>query len=362
MKKKLLECTRLSLCTALLFAAAGCGGADAGDASIGGDPSDEGGGLPDPGWGSAGGALEDGGPDDDAGSAPGPDPSAAPDAAPAPEPSPDPDPGPDPGPTPAPDPNQPNPQFEVEMVYTTANIGRTYGTQADVQKVFDKVEGVIGGKSGPKLIGWQEIGESDPCGDSCEISSLKTAFAASAGWETVRPKSVHTPITSNGANDTIHTHATFASPGWAGVSPTRYVVVSFHAIRNLSTINTHFIAGAWSCKSEVAKRKEYWKQAWQVLKAEVATEIDKGRNVVVTGDLNRPRGANSCNPAWDPTSLHPRASDVGGSNIDYVFAVPAIGYDFVIAKQANGSPKKGSIDLGIDGHKAHWVVGSFRSK
>ena len=103
-------------------------------------------------------------------------------------------------------------------------------------------------------------------------------------------------------------------------------------------------------------------QAWQVLKAEVAAEIDKGRNVVVTGDLNRPRSANSCNPAWDPPSLHPRASDVGGSNIDYVFAVPAMGYQFAVAKRADGSPKKGSIALGIDGHDAHWVVGSFRSK
>ena len=355
MMKKLWESAGLLLGAALLLGATACGGADAGDDAIAGDPSDDGGGLTDPGWGGAGGALGDAGPSDDAEPAPDPDPSAAPDAAPAPDSGSD----PDPGPTPAPDPNAPNPQFEVE---TTANIGRTYGTSADVQKVFDMVEGVISGKSGPKLIGWQEIGESDPCGDSCEISSLKAAFPASAGWETMRPKSVHTPITSKGANDTIYTRATFASPGWAGVSPTRYVVVSFHKSRNLSMINTHFIAGAWSCKSAVAQRKEYWKQAWQVLKAEVAAEIDKGRNVVVTGDLNRPRSANSCNPAWDPPSLHPRASDVGGSNIDYVFAVPAMGYQFAVAKRADGSPKKGSIALGIDGHDAHWVVGSFRSK
>ncbi len=358
MMKKLWESAGLLLGAALLLGATACGGADAGDDAIAGDPSDDGGGLTDPGWGGAGGALGDAGPSDDAEPAPDPDPSAAPDAAPAPDSGSD----PDPGPTPAPDPNAPNPQFEVETVYTTANIGRTYGTSADVQKVFDMVEGVISGKSGPKLIGWQEIGESDPCGDSCEISSLKAAFPASAGWETMRPKSVHTPITSKGANDTIYTRATFASPGWAGVSPTRYVVVSFHKSRNLSMINTHFIAGAWSCKSAVAQRKEYWKQAWQVLKAEVAAEIDKGRNVVVTGDLNRPRSANSCNPAWDPPSLHPRASDVGGSNIDYVFAVPAMGYQFAVAKRADGSPKKGSIALGIDGHDAHWVVGSFRSK
>jgi hypothetical protein len=27
--------------------------------------------------------------------------------------------------------------------------------------------------------------------------------------------------------------------------------------------------GAWACKPEVAKRKDYWQKAWTVLKAEV---------------------------------------------------------------------------------------------
>ncbi len=356
--KKLPLSAWVIVASALLLGAAGCGGVDGGDDGPGGPSFDDAGNLLDAGWGGAGGALADAGLGDAPEPEAGPDPD--PDAAAAPEP--EPDAGPDPGPTPPPDPNAPNPAFEVAMVYTTANIGRTYGTKAEVQKVFDKIEGVISGKSGPKFIGWQEIGEGDPCGDSCEYSALKAAFTASAGWETVRPKSVKVPISSKGANDTIYTRATFASPGWAGVSPTRYVVVSFHKSRNLSAINTHFIAGAWSCKSSVAKRKEYWKQAWQVLKSEVSTEVDKGRNVVVTGDLNRPRGANSCNPAWDPESLHPRAKDVGGSGIDYVFAVPAVGYKFVVSKKSDGSPKKGSITLGIDSHEAHWVIGSFLSK
>ena len=227
------------------------------------------------------------------------------------------------GPGPGPDPGPPA-QYQVEMVYTTANIGRSYNTKADVQKVFDKVGDVIGGKSGPKFIGWQEIGEGDPCGASCEINALLARFTTAGGWKTVHPNGkkpgggselVKVPITSKGANDTISTRATFASPGWAGVSPTRFVVVSFHKNRNLSTINTHFIAGAWSCKSNVAQRKDYWKQAWKVLKSEVATEIGKGRNVVVTGDLNRPRAQDSCNPAWDPSSLNARASVVGGAGI-----------------------------------------------
>ncbi len=85
----------------------------------------------------------------------------------------------------------------------------------------------------------------------------------------------------------------------------------------------------------------------------------RGRNVVVTGDLNRPRGANRCNPAWDPTSLHPRARVVGGSGIDYIFAVPAAGQRFVYERR-DGEVLRGTITLGIDGHKGWWVAGHFR--
>lgn len=82
-------------------------------------------------------------------------------------------------------------------------------------------------------------------------------------------------------------------------------------------------------------RRDYWRRAWGVLEAEVAREHDRGRNVFVTGDLNRPRRTTNCNPAWNPTSLH---------------------------RRANGNKKKGSIHLEIDGHEAHWVRGRFLEK
>jgi hypothetical protein len=258
------------------------------------------------------------------------------------------------------------------MTHTTANIGRNYGTQADVKAVFDKIGDVLDNKNGPKLIGWQEIGEGDPCGASCEIDALKSRFTDAAGWSTRRPKGdrpdggselVKVPVTSKNAEGAgANVRAVFASPGWEGVSPTRFVTVVYYPERNLSMLNTHFIAGAWSCASNVAKRKDYWKQAWQTLKAEVAKEHDQGRNVVATGDLNRPRQEDACNPAWDPTSLHANAKVVGGVGIDYIFVVPAAGNKFVVALKADGTPKKGSITLGIDGHEAHWVTGRFVAK
>ena len=156
--------------------------------------------------------------------------------------------------------------------------------------------------------------------------------------------------------------AVFASPGWAGVSPTRFVTVVHYPERNVSVVNTHFIAKAWSCGSNVDKRRDYWKQAWQVLKEEVAEEHAKGYNVVVTGDLNRPRMSDKCNPAWEPTNLHAAAKVVGGTGIDYIFVVPSGGDKFVISKKADGTAKDGDIALGIDGHKAHWVSGKFLSK
>jgi len=258
------------------------------------------------------------------------------------------------------------------MTYTTANIGRNYGTQAEVKAVFDNIGDVLDNKSGPKLIGWQEIGEGDPCGAGCEMDALDSRFTAAAGWTTRRPKGdrpdggselVKVPITSkNAEGDGANVRAVFASPGWEGVSPTRFVTVVYYTERNLSMVNTHFIAGAWSCAANVAKRKEYWKQAWQTLKEEVAKEHDKGRNVVATGDLNRPRQADSCNPAWEPTNLHANAKIIGGTGIDYIFAVPAAGNKFVIATGTDGNQKEGTIALGIDGHKAHWVMGRFIAK
>ncbi len=266
-------------------------------------------------------------------------------------------------------PTTPNPSFTAEMVYTTVNIGREYATKADVQAVIDKVGDVVGSKTGPKFIGWQEISEDDPCGNTCEIDSIHSRFPSANGWTTNRPAGkrpdggtelVKVPITSKGSNDLV-ARAEFASPGWSGVSPTRFVTVVRYKDRGLAVLNTHFIAGAWSCKSNVAKRKDYWQAAWKVLKTEVAKEHDLARNVIVTGDLNRPRAQNSCNPAWDPESLHAQAKIVGGENIDYIFAVPADGNKFVVSTQ-NGAKLTGSIGLGIDGHKGHWVIGRFLDK
>lgn len=264
----------------------------------------------------------------------------------------------------------PDPRFEVEMTYVTANIGRDYATRADVVPVFDRVADVIGRRTGPRYIGWQEISEGDPCGDACEIEILRDRFAESAGWDTRRPtgtrpdggtERVKVPVTSRGAVVTT-ARAVFASPGWSGVSPTRFVTVVHHADRNVSVLNTHFIAGAWSCRSEVARRRDYWRRAWTVLREEVAREHDRGRNVVVTGDLNRPRATDSCNPDWDPASLHARARVIGGVGIDYVFAVPAEGWSFTVSRRADDTPERGSIHLGIDGHEAHWVAGRFEMR
>src|SRR5690606_24779327 len=258
---------------------------------------------------------------------------------------------------------------EVEMTFTTANIGRNYASRARVASVFDRVGDVIGARSGPTFIGWQEIGEGDPCGGSCEIEELRARFRTEGGWETRHPRGtrpdggserVKVPVTSRRANDTIGVRAVFASPGWAGVSPTRFVTVAHYANRNVSLINTHLIAGAWSCKSNVERRRDDWRRAWRTLKDEVAREHQRGRNVIVTGDLNRPRGANRCNPAWDPTSLHPQARVIGGAGIDYLFAVPAPGWRFTLARRADGTVKRGTITLGIDGHNAHWVAGRFQ--
>lgn len=258
--------------------------------------------------------------------------------------------------------------FQVDMTYTTANIGRDYSTRAQVAVVFDRVADDIGAKSGPRFIGWQEIGEGDPCGNDCEIEELEARFSSGGSWDTRRPRGerpdggkelVKVPVTSKGASADIQARAAFASPGWANVSPTRFVTVVRYPGRNLSLLNTHLIAGAWSCKSSVAQRKDYWKRGWDVLKAEVAAESQAGWNVIVTGDLNRGRSSDSCNPAWDPESLHARARIIGGAGIDYVFAVPAKAWRFAYARRADNSIKQGTISLGIDGHSAHWVTGRF---
>lgn len=254
------------------------------------------------------------------------------------------------------------------MTYATANIGRKYRTKAEVQRVFDRIGDTLGAKQGPKLIGWQEIGEGDPCGGSCEMKALRKRFASDRGWKTRRPRGrrpsgaqerVKVPVTSKGADQGITARAVFASPPWTHVSPTRFVTVVHYPSRNVSVLNTHLIAGAWSCKSNREQRRAYWRMAWRTLKKEVAKEHRRGRNVIVTGDFNRPRSANRCNPGWDPTSLHPRAKIVGGQGIDYIFAVPAAGQRFKVATRPSGSKKRGSIQLGIDGHKAHWVSGRF---
>lgn len=247
---------------------------------------------------------------------------------------------------------------KVVMTYTTANIGRNYRDRGKLREVFGRLLNVLGSKNGPKLIGWQEINEADPCGEKCEIQELTAKFNPSKGWYTKQPRNVKVPNTAKGAGGATE-RAVFASPGWAGVSPTRYVTVTYYSKRNVSLINTHLIAGAWSCKGNAEKRRDYWRQSWQVLKQQVAKEHAKGRNVIVTGDLNRPRGANRCNPSWDPTSLHKRARIIGGEGIDYIFAVPAARKKFVFARNSEGKIKRGNITIGIDGHKAHWVRGKF---
>ncbi len=170
------------------------------------------------------------------------------------------------------------------------------------------------------------------------------------------------PVTSKGSGGATSVRAVFASPGWAGVSPTRFVTVAHYAERNISVLDTHFIAGAWSCRSNVERRRDYWRRAWAVLQSQVAIEHDRGRNVIVTGDLNRPRATNDCNPAWDPTSLHASARVIGGAGIDYIFAVPAAGWRFAYSRRADGSVKRGAIPLGLDGHQAHWVAGRFQRR
>src|SRR5690554_3484079 len=81
-----------------------------------------------------------------------------------------------------------DPRFEVEMTFTTANIGRNYNSASDVQAVFNEIGDVIGAKSGPKFIGWQEIGGADPCGADCEIDALRNRFKSQWGWTTHRPR------------------------------------------------------------------------------------------------------------------------------------------------------------------------------
>jgi hypothetical protein len=258
------------------------------------------------------------------------------------------------------------------MTFVTANIGRSYNRKSQVKAVFDKIGDKIGSKSGPKFIGWQEIGGADPCGGSCEIDALRNRFKSRWGWTTRLPSGtqpgsnhrirVNVPITSKGAGARGSVKAVFASPSWAGVSVARFITVVYYKKRNISVLNAHFIAGAWSCRSHRAKRRDYWRRAWRTLKSQVARERSRGRNVIVTGDFNRPRRATNCNPAWNPASLHRRARVIGGAGIDYIFAVPAPGYKFVYSRRADGSRKKGRIRLGIDGHKAHWVQGRFRRK
>jgi hypothetical protein len=254
------------------------------------------------------------------------------------------------------------------MNFVTANIGRDYSSQAKMRSAFDNVGDVIGPKKGPRFIGWQEIGGGDPCGAQCEWAALRNRFNSQQGWASRRPngkrpdgkwETTNTPVTFKGANHDVTARSVFASPSWAGVSRTRFVTVTHHAGRNVSVVNTHLIAGAWSCKPNTPKRRDYWHMAWKRLKGEVAKEHAKGRNVIVTGDLNRPRSANKCNPKWDPSSLHPRAKVIGGVGIDYIFAVPAAGRKFAVSVSANGTKRRGSITLGIDGHQAHWVRGRF---
>jgi hypothetical protein len=320
----------------------GAGGADTGDAGAGGDDTgDAGAGGEDTGAGGTEGMGTAGAPSGGAGKA-----GAA-------------------G-TPG------TPASEVEMTFTTANIGRDYKAKANVVAVFDKIGDVMDGKSGPRFIGWQEIGEGDPCGGSCEIDALRARFKDAANWDTRIPKgkrpdggteTVKVPISSKGAEGTAPAvRAVYASAGWAGVSPTRFVTVVYYPERKTSMVNTHFIAGAWSCAGNEAKRRDYWQKAWTVLKAEVAKEHKAGRNVIVTGDLNRARATSKCNPAWTPASLHADAKVIGGTGIDYIFAVPAATHKFVVSKKADGSAKDGEIALGIDSHKAHWVSGKFLPK
>ncbi len=257
-----------------------------------------------------------------------------------------------------------------EAVFVTANIGREYkGNRAKMEKAIDRIGDVIGSKPVPKYIGWQEIGGNDPCGN-CEFVEIRKRFSRAKKWRNARPRGVRgdstkervaVPVTSKGGGPHRAT-ATFVSPGWAKVSATRWVTHAHYPERNLTVLNTHLIAGAWSCKSERAKRRRYWKQGWKAIQDAVKHERQQGRNVIVTGDFNRLRRKTKCNPAWDPKSLHPKARVIGGSGLDYIFAVPAPGEKFVVSKRANNKPKRGKIHIGIDGHDAYWVRGRFKKK
>ena len=248
--------------------------------------------------------------------------------------------------------------YEVTMTFVTANIGRDYKKTATMADALDNIGDFLDKKAGPRFIGWQEISESDPCGDSCEYDAIVKRFSTKAGWSNYRPNADKEPVTSKEGGKGATTRHTFASAGWAGVSPTRYITVVHYPERNLSFINTHFIAGAWTPGwKEQAKRRQYWNKAWAVLKSEVAKEHDKGYNVVATGDLNRPRAKSSTNPAWDPTSLHAGTIVVGGVSLDYVFAVPAAKYKYVAAGHSAVSLNNIQSD-----HDAHWATGAFHVK
>ena len=228
---------------------------------------------------------------------------------------------------------------EARMTFMTANVGR--GTERQSRTSVRELTAFLLNNSfdGPQFIGWQEIGEGDACGQ-CEWDEITSRNGPR--WDHWRPRpELKVPVSAFRETAT-RASARHASNGVAGISPTRFVTVVYYAERNLAVLNTHFIAGAWSCRHANRRmRRPYWRDAWNTLREVVANQIEAGHNVVVTGDLNRPRATGECNPAWEPAGdLHGRARIVGGAGIDYIFAVPARGWRWEFARNGDGDIRR----------------------
>lgn len=129
-----------------------------------------------------------------------------------------------------------------------------------------------------------------------------------------------------------------AAVGLPRQSPARQLVVAqlSHRVRRklppLVIINAH-----WPRNADVlASRRE---AVMRVARRVVAQHYKRGRTVLFTCDSN----------GYDMRKLHPRARRIGGAGIDWIGVVePPRGARINVKS-------RGSIDLTIDGHNAHWV-------
>lgn len=237
------------------------------------------------------------------------------------------------------------------MTVVTANIGRYNEHGCHPSRMHHAIKNVATGVNkvadgAPRLIGWQEINESD-CAD--EVPVIKKNFPHDKGWQHTlrRPTADHkkerikVPTVAQNARKSA-VRVVYGSPGLPGVSPTRFITVARYKGQNLSHINLHFI-------QHPERFGKQWNMLWNKLKHQVKREHDAGFNVVVTADWNRHIGG-----GWSPKQVHPRAEVVMKDRIDHIVAVPAAGYQKDVR-----TPAKGAIRLGIDGHSAHWVKVRF---